>query len=312
MKKTLIIVACAVAATLAVFMIARCTGGGGDAETSGRGGKADKTQEFVAFARGRVDIEGGVVQIAASRDGVLQEVAVEEGAKVKKGEILARIDAAPAELTARLAEQEAEQARKAVVVLEIRLRAAQREAERLRGLRAQQVTSEQELSRAEDALAQVKAEIEQAQSLVDVAEAKLRLAANEVEQRIIRAPADGLVVRRFAKPGEGVSTVAVSVLFWFAPDLPRIVRAELEEDALPNVSRGQFAEIMAEGDERVSYQAHVQRVGMIFGPKRPAADDPSERQDVRIVECILLLGDSPLLIGQRVIVRFIRQTEGKK
>jgi multidrug efflux pump subunit AcrA (membrane-fusion protein) len=46
----------------------------------------------VAIGRGRVDIDGGLIQIAAQRDGVVVEVFVEEGANVKAGQLLARLD----------------------------------------------------------------------------------------------------------------------------------------------------------------------------------------------------------------------------
>jgi hypothetical protein len=38
---------------------------------------------------------------------------------------------------------------------------------------------------------------------------------------------------------------------------------------------------------------------------RQAGDDPTDRVDVRVVECVLQLEESPLLIGQRVIVRLL-------
>ena len=44
---------------------------------------------YIAVAKGRVDIEGGVIKLAAQRDGIIQQVLVEEGAHVKKDQILA-------------------------------------------------------------------------------------------------------------------------------------------------------------------------------------------------------------------------------
>ena len=38
---------------------------------------------YVAVAKGRVDIEGGVIRLAAQRDGLIQAVMVEEGDSVK-------------------------------------------------------------------------------------------------------------------------------------------------------------------------------------------------------------------------------------
>jgi len=46
----------------------------------------------IASAKGRIDIEGGVVRLAARRDGVIAQVLVEEGARVKAGQVLASLD----------------------------------------------------------------------------------------------------------------------------------------------------------------------------------------------------------------------------
>ncbi|MEG1029568.1 MAG: biotin/lipoyl-binding protein, partial [Brevundimonas sp.] len=45
---------------------------------------------YAAIANGKVDIEGGIIQIAARRGGVVREVLVQEGDRVTAGQILAR------------------------------------------------------------------------------------------------------------------------------------------------------------------------------------------------------------------------------
>jgi len=46
---------------------------------------------FAAIANGKVDIEGGVIAVAARRAGIVSEVFVKEGDIVKKGDVLARL-----------------------------------------------------------------------------------------------------------------------------------------------------------------------------------------------------------------------------
>ena len=59
------------------------------------------------------------------------------------------------------------------------------------------------------------------------------------ELTIIRAPADGRIVRRYANPGgPAPSTLNVSNMFDLVPANPRIVRAEITEGALPFVLIG--------------------------------------------------------------------------
>ena len=58
--------------------------------------EAEKTEAnrvespYAAIANGKVDVEGGIIQIAARRGGVVREVLVQEGDRVVAGQILAR------------------------------------------------------------------------------------------------------------------------------------------------------------------------------------------------------------------------------
>src|SRR5688572_7444323 len=45
---------------------------------------------YAAIANGKIDIEGGIIQVAARRGGVVREVLVQEGDRVVAGQILAR------------------------------------------------------------------------------------------------------------------------------------------------------------------------------------------------------------------------------
>lgn len=262
------------------------------------------TTPYAAIAKGRIDVEGGIIQLAASRDGIITEVFVEEGDLVKKGQVLAAQDDRHARLNLELQRAEVAHARTALPVLQVRLAAAEREQVRLSRAIQDQATSQQEVDRAEDSLRQLRAEIGQAEEHLKVAQARQRVAEYEVDRRVIRAPLDGRIVRRLARPGDGVSTLNVTPLFWFVPDTTRIVRAELEERFIEAVRPGMVAEVVPEADEKHTYTGRVLRVGLVFGPKRPRTDDPQERVDERVVECVVSLDHQHLVLGQRVLVKF--------
>ena len=69
-----------------------------------------------------------------------------------------------------------------------------------------------------------------------------------VEQHIVRAPDEGRIVRRYANPGMGASTLNVTPMFELEPHTARIVRAELEERSLNSVRVGMRVEIVPEAD----------------------------------------------------------------
>jgi HlyD family secretion protein len=261
---------------------------------------------YIASAKGRIDIEGGVVKLAARRDGIVQKVLVEEGELVKGGQLLAVLDDEQVRLSARLAHAETEQARRALPLLAIRLAASQREELRLAPLATDQLVAKQEIDQARDQVKLVQAEISASQAALQVASRRLEVARYEIEQRTVRAPMDGQIVRRQARPGDGVSTLNVTPMFVFAPDAPRIVRAEVEERFLDRVKPEQTAQVVMEADEQRVFTAKVIRVGRVVGMRSPT-DDPAEKQDARVVECVLSIDAPSLLIGQRVIVRFTKE-----
>lgn len=262
--------------------------------------------DAVAVARGIVDVEGGIVQLAASRDGVVQEVLVEEGEKVAAGQPLAVLEDRAARLALAVASAELSQAEAAIAPIEVREAAAEREYERLLLLASSEAVSRKALDQASDALRLARSELAAQRAAVETARARRAASEHEIAQRTVRAPSDGVIVRRLARAGDGVSTLNVTTLFWLAPTTPPIVRAELEESFASRVREGMTAEVFAESDEARVFSARVLRVGRAFGPRRVTVHDPRDRADVRVLEVILGLGEAPagVPLGQRVIVRF--------
>ena len=66
---------------------------------------------FAAIAAGKIDVEGGVIQVAARTAGVVRDVYVQEGAEVKKGDVLARLEDDELRLSAEENRAAAEQAK---------------------------------------------------------------------------------------------------------------------------------------------------------------------------------------------------------
>ena len=105
---------------------------------------------YVASGKGRIDIEGGVIRLAAQRDGIIARVHAEEGERVQAGQRLAELDHETARRQLALAEAELGEARAALARVEVDWRAAQREVERLRSLADNDNVSAQERDLARD------------------------------------------------------------------------------------------------------------------------------------------------------------------
>lgn len=261
---------------------------------------------YAAIANGKADVEGGVIQVAARAPGVVREVDVNEGERVKKGQILARQEDDQARLAAQTAQADLEQARAQVAAIEVQLTTAHREYDRLARLAASNFVARQQLDQAMDAIHAAEAQGGLQKAAISAAEARLAQARYNEELTIVRAPADGTIVRRYAQPGAGASTLNVSTMFDLEPDTAHIVRAEIAEAALPVVAIGQTVRMTPEADPGKTFAGLVIRRSGVFGARKLLSDDPAEAADARVVEVVVSADDAPFLVGQRVLVKFIK------
>ncbi len=266
--------------------------------------KAATTGAYAAVAEGKADVEGGIIQVASRTAGVVREVTVLEGDKVSKGQVLARQEDDAPRLALQTAEANLGQARAQLGVTEVQLTAARRERARLESLSG--VVSGQQTDQAADAIASAQATLASERAAIAVAETQVSEARYRLEQTIVRAPANGVIVRRYANPGTGASTLNVTPMFDLEPAGARIVRAEVTESALPSVKLGQTVAIVPETDQSKSYPGKVLRQAAVYGARKLQSDDPAERTDEKVVEVVVSADNAPLLIGQRVLVKFVK------
>jgi HlyD family secretion protein len=276
-----------------------------EAEAKAAAAAAPKSP-FVAVANGKADVEGGMIQVAARRAGIVREVYVQEGDRVVKGQILARQEDDEPKLSAARAAAAVEQAKAQMAQYQVQLTTAEREHRRLQGLVSTNFVAAQKVDQAADKIREAQANIQAQRAAIATSQAALEEARYNQELTIIRAPTDGRIARRYANPGAGASTLNVSNMFDLEPDAPRIVRAEIAESALPHVAIGQIVQIAPESEPTKVYAGKVLRRAAVFGARKLQSDDPTERADDRVVEVVVSADTAPFLIGQRVLVKFMR------
>jgi HlyD family secretion protein len=299
---------------IALVVVALAAGGGYFMQSQAKAKKVEaakaaasvKPSPYVAIANGKADVEGGVIQVAARTSGVVREVLVQEGDQVSKGQVLARLEDDEPRLQAASAEAELQQAKAQIALLQVQVSTAKREYDRLQGLVATNFVARQKVDQAQDAIRGAEASLDAQKAAIATSQAKLNQARYNQELTIIRAPADGRVVRRYANPGAGASTLNVSNMFDLEPRADRIVRAEISESSLPFVAVGQGVQLSPESDPTQVFTGRVLRRAAVFGARKLQSDDPAEKTDERVVEVVVGTGDAPFLIGQRVLVKFMR------
>ncbi len=143
--------------------------------------------------------------IAAKITGRVNEIFAEEGMRVEPGQVLARIDDADAQ--ARLISAKADRNATAATLADLRvnLASAERDRRRMEDLWKDGAIGEQTVDQARTTVDSLRARLALAEEQVRAAEARIRVAQQDVDNTIIRAPFGGIVVSKDAQRGEMVS-----------------------------------------------------------------------------------------------------------
>jgi RND family efflux transporter MFP subunit len=171
-----------------------------------------------------------MLPIAPRVAGRLVDLNADEGAKVRKGEVLARLD--DADLASSVAEYEA------------RARFAQDQLRRTQELVRRGVSAAIELDRA--------------RADADAAEAQLARARAQRDFTTLVAPADGTIIRRDGEIGQFIP--AGQAVFYVSCCAPLRVTAEVDEEDIPRVHVGQRAVLRADALPGRTFEAAVAEV----------------------------------------------------
>jgi HlyD family secretion protein len=149
---------------------------------------------------------------------------------------------------------------------------------------------------------------------VDIARAELALAQARLAQSqasydrtVIRAPLDGVVLRRFRQAGEAVGNLPPSPILRIG-DVGRLrVRAEVDEADLARLALGQRVYIKADAYGQRQFGGSVVRIAPELGRKLVFAGRPTDKLDADVLDAVIELDpDVRLPVGLRVDVFFQR------
>ena len=146
--------------------------------------------------------------VAAKITARVNEIYAEEGMRVEVGQILARLDDSDAKvrLTAAIADRDATAA--ALGDLQVNLVNAERELKRNEELFQRRLIAEQQIDAARLAVDSFKARIVLARQQISAADARIKMAEQDIDNCIVRAPFAGIVVSKDAQRGEMVSPIS--------------------------------------------------------------------------------------------------------
>ncbi len=172
-------------------------------------GKAERT---VLNASGYVTARRAAT-VSSKVTGKVTEVLIEEGMKVKEGQVLARIDDTNIKASLRLAEAQLDSARATLVETRARSKEAELNLARIKDLAANRISAQADLDHAEADAASLKARIEQQQTEITVADRQVATWQQQLDDTVIRAPFGGVVTSKNAQPGEMISPMSAGGSF---------------------------------------------------------------------------------------------------
>ena len=202
------------------------------------------------------------VDVSTELSGVVREVLVAENAQVKKGDVLARLDARKlmAQLDRAKAQLAASEARR--LSAEATLQEAVLAAERIQTLRKRGLSTSQSADQSGAALARGRSNLAAAEADNAIYKADIAILETDLEKTAIRSPISGVVLLRFVEPGKTVvSTSASTTLFTIAEDLTRIqLEALVDEADIGKVKEGQKASFAVDAYRGESFPGQIDRV----------------------------------------------------
>ncbi len=146
--------------------------------------------------------------VSSKVTGRITEVLFEEGAAVQEGQVLARLDPSTVKAEHVVAVRSVEASRSSLREIEVRLADAERTLVRTRSLVERRLVAQSALDTAEADVAALRARLAAARAEVGVAEGRLAVSQQVVDDLAIRAPFAGVVISKDAQPGETVSPVS--------------------------------------------------------------------------------------------------------
>jgi HlyD family secretion protein len=248
MKKWFIIIGVIVIVAVFVVVALKSTNVKKTTVTAEKAGKGEITS--IVTATGKVKAQADV-QISADVMGRIEKLPVKEGDTVNVGDLMVQIDS-------RARQMDVAQARGSLASAQSALETARIELDREKQLYQQKLTSKAQLDVAQN-------NFDQATAQVQIGQANLDGALDQLEKCTIKAPMSGVITKLNSEIGEmvviGTMNSAGTVILIIS-DLSAIeIEAEVDETDIASVSIGQDVKISLDAFPDTTFKGKVIEVG---------------------------------------------------
>jgi multidrug resistance efflux pump len=263
---------------------------------------------------GKIFPESGISDLASPISGIVTDLLVGEGSKVRKGEILVELDNTVQSLAMREAESRVTTQQKAVdsqqwLIEQKKTDIAdkQRKLADAQELLKSDATTGENVRKLQNDVDMAVHEMKKLESDLALQQSQLREAyvqqairENDLEQTTLKSPVDGVILDILPKRGEAVSQYQTYARV--APDSRLIVNAEFDEMFASKLAPGQKCMVRLSGDSVAVAQGRITRVSDDLKKKSLFSDSGDDLEDRRVREAEVSLDtiSKELLINSKV------------
>ena len=292
--------------------------------------------EFASVSRGNLNVSVSAtgnlaptnkVEVGSELSGTVETVLVQENDRVKKGQVLARLDTSKLRDEITRSEASLATAKAKLAQAEATLKESEANLERLREvsrISGGKVPSKAEMTTAEATFARSQADVSSQRAAVSEAQAQLSTAKINLDKASIHSPINGVVLARSVEPGQTVAAqLQVATLFTLAEDLREMeLKVYVDEADVGGVKPGQQATFTVDAYPDRKYKASVSRVAFGSTTKdnvvtystvlKVKNDDLSLRPGMTATAGIATLQRNNVLLVPNTALRFAPPTAGQQ
>ncbi len=202
------------------------------------------------------------VTVGSQVSGQITDVLVDFNDSVKKGQVLATIDASTYQAQIEQGSAQIASAQASLRQAQAGLRNAQLDYNRKADLGRQQLVSKSDVDLARASLEQAQAQVNSAQAQIRQQTASTQTTRVNLQRTVIRSPVDGVVLTRTIEPGQTVAaSLSAPELFTIAEDLAKMkIELAVDESDIGQVKVGQAVSFSADAFPDRQFKGVVDQV----------------------------------------------------
>ncbi|WP_417843267.1 efflux RND transporter periplasmic adaptor subunit [Thalassospira sp.] len=204
-----------------------------------------------------------LVELASPVDGVIHAIHAGRGQRVKKGDLIAELQAEVEKAQVNYAQVRA-QSQSSVAARKRQLEFTERRIKRTEKLRAAKLMTQEEIDTLETDRDSARLDYEAAKENITIMKAELALSRAQLADRMIKSPIDGVLIEKLLTVGEQVDGKAIALI---AQLDPLFVEVSLPVARFGKYKKGEKVVVHFDGPNLPSSKAEISLVDQIVEPK---------------------------------------------